>query len=338
MRIYTFSLGDGSGGIEHHAFAPEVPGAWGTGATPELALGRCRELVRDERAAYERLGKPLAPSAGEQIVDWRTAAVFPAFAEELAPATRGHVERALARLRELDTQIRAFTADLSAERWDAAPAEGWSARRVLDHVASGLWVYGHRLDVWPLDPLEAQRLSLTRLVRRLRSLPQADRARRTEHFGLNRENGRVAWTPRKVVRVVAVLQDGWIAHLRGGGDAPGAADHADAAADGEPLPAAEVDRLEERGNELVELSRGAPAAGAVPLLYRYYRLRLHEWPAGEEKRWTAVHSWFCERVERQSESERALVRLIPNGQLATVRQVLSLAIAHTRDHLAQMRQ
>ncbi|HUG55596.1 MAG TPA: hypothetical protein VMJ92_00845 [Candidatus Limnocylindrales bacterium] len=333
MRIYTFSLGDG----EHHAVAPDVPGAWATAATPEDALVRCRLLVVGELAAYDRLGIPLTLTEGEHVVDW-VAHVRPTFAEELVPATRDVVVRALTRLRDLDAEMRAFLVDLPTNRWDARPGDGWSVRMTLDHVASGLWIIGHRLDVWPLDAVEAQRLALDRLVRRLRSLPEGARAHRVEHFGLNSENGRIAWTPRKVARVVSAYQEAWLAHLEKGAPQPRLGAHEDAAGDEEAPTADEIDGVERRGTSLLERSSGSAAAAAVPLHYRYYRLRLHEWPADPEKRWKAVVSWFCERVERQSEAERALVRLVPGGQLASVRQVLGLTIGHTRDHLRQMRE
>ncbi|MGH2451224.1 MAG: hypothetical protein ACRDGE_08140 [Candidatus Limnocylindria bacterium] len=333
VRYYRLSSGN-----DRHVVAPEIPGAWATAATPEDALVRCRLLVAGELAAYERLGVPLTLTEGEQVVEWLAAQIHPGFVEELTPATRDVVARALTRFRDLDAELRGFLADLPPERWDARPADGWSVRMTLDHVASSLWITGHRLDVWPLDPSEAQQLSLERLVRRLRSLPEGARAHRVEHFGLNTENARIGWTPRKVVRVVAAYQEAWLSHLDGGAPQPALGGHEDASGDEAPPGPEEIDRLEERGGTLLERSRGAPAAGTIPRHYRYYRLRLHEWPVDHQKRWAAVVSWYCERLERQSETERALIRLVPGGELATVRQVLALGIAHLRDHLRQMRE
>ena len=329
MRIYTRTFGSG-----YLATAPEVPGAWERGATEEEALARCRESVREELAAYERLGSPLQVSAGEQVVD---GTLLPALVEDLLPATPDHVVRTMARLRELRAQIARFLGGLGPADLDARSGAEWSVRLTLDHVASGEWIFTQRLDVWPLDPVDAQRAALDALLRELSSLAPERRARRTEHFGLNDESGRVRWTPRKVARVVAELQRSWLEHLRAGGAAPGWPSHADGPKDGEPLSDPDVSLVASQGAELLAFSRGRTGAGPVPLMYQYYRLRLTEWPDDPRERWETIARAFDERIARQSETELALVRATPAGGFASVRQVLGRAIAHLKEHFAQMR-
>jgi len=314
--------------------APEVPG---TGSedlpTRDAAIARCRELVASELDAYRRLGVSLRVSPGEEVIDWSLA--WWLIPERLLPISPALLRAVLRRMDDEASQLEWFLDALSPDEWDHRPSDGWSVRRILDHVAGGFGIGLRRLEPWPLDPDRAQEMAVEELVAVVRRSSGAPLV--VEQSGLNQEAGRIRWTPRKVARVVGTLQSAWRGHLSGEPPPVMGAGHDDAAGDDEPPSGAELRALLEADRELRAIATEDPRVRAIASWYRYYRDRLTTWPIDERERWRAMSAAFRARLLSLTESELALVLLAPNGVCATVGTELGLGISHVREHLAQMK-
>lgn len=335
MRIYVFT-GRGPMRGRWIAWAPEIPGAASSDlATREEALERCRRRAIEEREALERLGAPPDVDRREVVVDWEIrSSLIPESLLPMRPALVGAVVR---RLDELAEELDRDLAELGPEEWDRRPDGGWSVRMTLDHIASGFGELLRSLEPWPLEPGRAQAAAVEELRARLEQL--ADQRFVVEQFGMNQENGRVCWTPRKVLRVVRGLQEAWLAHLSGDGPEPTfLMGHEDVEDDDRPVQTSELEALERND---VELRSAADLDVGVTLMgfwYRYYRDRLISWPRDPVERWHAMRGAFRERLLGLDEGELARIRVAPNGTCSTVNQVASLSISHLQEHRDQMRQ
>ncbi len=237
---------------------------------------------------------------------------------------------------ELAADVDRFLEDLRPEEWDAAPKGEWSVRRTLDHAAGGFEIGLRRLQPWPLDPREGHAAALQELVTRLRSF--VGRSFATEHSGMNKELGRVRWTPRKVLRAARHLQDEAAAHYGGGtGPEPRPIDgHADARDDDEPIGEGDLQALIDGDAALQWIVPRDRRVRGIAQFYRYYRDRLTEWPIDPRERCRAMREAFTNKLLSLDERELALIRLLPNGQCGSVRMELGLGLSHVREHLAQM--
>ena len=330
MKIYLSAAGE-----RWWAIAPKIPGATSEDApSRDEALGRCRRRAEEEREALARFGFRLNVDPEETVVDYKGRWwLMPEWLGPVRPALRDAVVR---RMDEIVGQVDAFLSELAPDEWDRRPGEGWSIRMVLDHMASGFGIGLRRFERWPLEANEAHACALSELRARLAEL--AGRRVLVTQCGMNSENGRVRWTPRKVLRVVAALQQAWHAHIEAGAPKPATPfDHADREDDGEPISAGELRVLVEQGARLVRLADRDPDVHSIAVSYRYYRDRLQPWPDDAVQRWRAMGRAFRDRLVSLDETELALVRLAPDGLLATVNQNLALGISHLREHLEQMR-
>lgn len=331
MRIYVHGPDDG----RFWGVAPEVPGTASEDvATQREAVDRCRALADEEQAAFARLGTSLEVAPGVEIVEW--SAPWWLIPEWLVPVQPGLVRTAVRRMDEIATEVEAFLDGLDADGWDRRDGDEWSVRMILDHVASGFGIGVRQLEPWPLDPARGQEAALEELRERLREL--GPRRLVFEQFGLNRENARVRWTPRKVLRVVRSLQEAWLAHLGGDGPEPSVPlGHHDEPGDDDAIAETDLAALVENDERLRLAATRDPRVRRLAIWYRYYRDRLVAWPADTRERWRAVRAAYCRRLLSLSETELALVRLAPTGACNTARQNLGLGISHVREHLAQMR-
>lgn len=313
--------------------APQVPGVASEDApSRDTAIERCRDLVATEIDAYARLGQALDVDPSEEILDWTLP--WWLIPDQLVPTPPSLLAAALLRMDEIAAEVDGFIDALAPEDWDRGPSEGWAVRRVLDHVAGGFEIGIRRLRPWALDPQRAQRQALDELLTRITTAPQ----RRVEQIGMNRESGRVTWTPRKVARAVAALQDAMRAHLEAGGPPPlGVVDHRDAADDEAPASDEQLRALAEGDAALERLAAKDRSARGIAMSYRYYADRLTPWPNDVRERWRAMRAAYKERLLALDETQLALVRVAPSGQLTTVRLELGLGLSHVREHLAQMR-
>jgi predicted RNase H-like HicB family nuclease len=340
MRIYIQSRQQ-----RFVATAPEVPGVIAEGSSREAASAACRALIEEELACYAELGVPLPVS--DQIVeiqDWAESGP-PGYAEELQPANRKYVRAVLRRIEQMRTELDDFLNQLTPQEWEQRQEGEWNVRTLLDHIANSQWLIVQGLDPWPLDPLEAQEQALEELYSALITLAPRGRSRTTWHFGLNRESGRISWTPRKILRVVNALQDGWLHHFENEAPEPTFPQgHDNLPGDGEALTDDEIKVLRGRSRRLLAVSAAhRPAAGRLAVLYRYYRNRLVMWPEEPRQRWESVWQLTRSRLLSLSDTELALVRVNPAPRgygtgYTTVRQALSLTLAHLREHFDQMRQ
>lgn len=333
MRLYLLSIQD-----TFVALAPEIPGSGMTGhetrATRDEALARCREFVRGEIAAYERLGKPLALDPLEEIVEWSGPAW--SIPEWLLPMRPAEMRAAVARMDDLAAEVERAVSAMPAAHLDRSAPGEWSARTVLDHIAHAFVLAPMNLDPFPLDPAEAQSAALARLVGRLRA--SVGSAEVFIQFGTNSEGVRVRWTPRKVARVVRSMQDAWVRFASEGGAPPRfPAGHEDRPEDDAPLAAGDVAAVSERDAALRDAIARQPRAGTIAYWYRYYETRLTGWPEEPLARWRAMYAAFRARVAAADEADLALVRLLPSGVASTVRGELRLAIGHVLGHLDQIR-
>jgi hypothetical protein len=323
------------------AIAPQVPSAASEDApSRDEALARCRRLVAEERDALTRLGASLEVDDAEELIDW--SGPWFLIPDWLVPVRPSLLAAVVRRMDEIADEVERFLDGLGRTDWDRRPPSEWSIRIVLDHIAGGFDIGLRRLEPWPLDPDEAQATALGELRSRLEAL--AGQRFVTEQSGMNVENGRVRWTPRKVLRVVRALQDAWLAHIAGDGPVPTVPlGHEDRDGDDEPLAPADLEALDQRDRELLDAARGAGhAAGprsarSIAMSYRYYRDRLTPWPADARERWRAMREAFRRRLLALSETELSAVHLTPHGMCVTARQNLALGIAHVREHLDQMR-
>jgi predicted RNase H-like HicB family nuclease len=340
MRIYIQAWQG-----QYFATAPELPGVMATGGSREAAAGACRALVEKELECYESLGVSL-PVNGEitEFHDWGESgpAVYP---EALQPATREFIRAVLRRTEHMRAALDNFLDELSPQQWEQHSEGAWNVRTLLDHIANSQWLIIQSLDPWPLDPLQAQEALLEELYSALITLSPRGRTRTTWHFGLNRENGRVCWTPRKVLRVVGAMQEGWLDHLENGQpEPPFPQGHENLPGDGTAPTDEEFKVLWARGRRLLSVSaENRAAAGRLAVLYRYYRNRLVMWPEEPRQRWESVWQLTRSRLLSLSDEELALVRVDPatlgyGSGYSTVRQALSLTLAHLREHFNQMKQ
>lgn len=329
MKIYL------SGSRERWwAIAPEIPGATSEDApSRDEALERCRRRAGEEQEALGRLGFRLNIDPEETVIDYKGRWwLMPEWLGPVRPALR---DAAVRRMDEIVREVDAFLSELAPDEWDGHPGEGWSIRRVLDHMAGGFGIGLRRLERWPLEPNEAHALAIDELRARLGEF--AGQRVVVTQCGMNSENGRVRWTPRKVLRVVVALQQAWHAHVEAGAPKPAIPfDHEDREDDEEPISAGELSVLSEQGARSVHLADRDPDVHAIAVSYRYYRDRLQAWPDEAVDRWQAMARAFRERLSSLDETELALVRLAPDGSLITVNQNLALGISHLREHLEQM--
>ena len=328
MRYYVTSSGN-----TWWVIAAQVPGTASEDVpSRDEAIARCRRLVAEEVEAYRRLGQPLDVDATEEIIDWTLPWwLIPDWLVPLTPSLR---DAAVRRMDEVAADVERSLQELPPKEWDRAPTDGWSVRRIVDHVAGGFQIGLRRLEPWPLDPDAAQVAALEELLASIRAAPPGP----VEQSGLNRESGRVRWTPRKVARVVHALQTAGRAQIEAGGPPPASAiGHDDAAGDDEPTTEADLRALVDGDAALRRLAMTDRRARGVAVWYRYYRDRLGRWPAGERERWQAMRSAYRRRLLELDERELALIRVAPSGQCGTVRMELGLGLSHVREHLAQMR-
>jgi predicted RNase H-like HicB family nuclease len=340
VRIYLLARKD-----TWWAVAPEIPGLAPTGhehfAPREEALARCREVAQEEIAAYVRLGTPLGIDPEEQIVEWELP--FWLLPDWLVPLRPGELRAAIGRMDELAAEVERLLDEIAPEDWDRRSGSDWSVRLTLDHLASGNVVALGSIEPWPLDPVEAQAAALAELRARLAGF--IGRRFATHQFGFNQEDGRIRWTPRKVVRVVQALQEAWLAHLEGSGPEPSAPvfrerdaiGHEDAAGDDDPIEERHLDVLVERDLDLRRKAPNEQRVRGIAPWYRYYRDRLTVWPDGERERWRATREAFRQRLLSCDENDLARVIVMPTGGTATVRRELRHGISHVRGHLAQLR-
>jgi hypothetical protein len=235
---------------------------------------------------------------------------------------------------EIASDVERFLGGIRPGDWDRAPAEGWTIRRTLDHVAGGFEIGIRRLQPWPLDPDQAHAAAFDELLARIR-VASSDAV---EHSGLNTEPGRVRWTPRKVARVVRAHQLAARASFESGGPPPlSVVQRDDLPGDDEPPTEAELRAISEADGELRRIGDRDRSARGIAIWYRYYRDRLVRWPVEPRERWHAMRAAYRGRLLELGETELAAVRLAPSGQCSTVRMELGLGLSHVREHLAQMR-
>lgn len=332
MRIYVFS----APGV-WAAVTPDVPGGGLTGheerPSRDEAVERCRAFAAAEVAAYERLGTPLEVTPGEEIIDF--SGPWWLIGEWLIPIRPAQLRAAVARMDEIADEVERTVTQLPPATWDHRTSSEWSIRLTLDHIASGFVVGVQQLEPFPLDHVEAHADAFDELASRLRS--SLGRNDAVLQFGLNQENARVRWTPRKVVRNVRALQETWQRHLGGDGPQPRPPfGHDDTAGDDEPLEEADLAALAE-GDRALRPAVSMGRAGGVSRWYRFYRDRLTIWPDDELMRWRATYTAFRQRLLSADDTDLARVRLAPAGPVSTVRGELRIGIGHVLGHLAQIR-
>ena len=298
----------------------------------EEAIQRCRSFAATEIAAYQRLGMPLEIPAGEEIVDFNGQ--WWLVGEWLVPLRPAQLRAAVARMDDVADELERTVTAIPRARWDDRTDPEWGVRLTLDHIASGFTVGSQFLETFPLDRVEAHVAALDDLTARLRSV--LGRSDAVVHFGLNQENARVRWTPRKIVRNVRAMQDAALRHTSGGPLPRAPFGHEDVAADDEPLTDADLASLVE-GDEPLRVSVAGGQLGFVSGWYRHYRDRLTVWPDDEVMRWRATYTAFRQRIVTADEADLARVRLSPVGRASTIRGELRIGIAHVLGHLAQIR-
>ena len=331
MRIYVFTAPNAWAAV-----TPDVPGDALSGhevrPSREEAIERCRSFARSEIAAYERLGMPLQVPPGEEIVDHNGP--WWSIGEWMIPIRPAQLGAAVARMDDLADELERAVAAIPRERWDDAPSgDEWSIRLTLDHIASGFTVGTNNLEPYPLDRAEAHLTAFDELISRLRSF--LGRSDALMQFGLNQENARVRWTPRKVVRNVRAFQEAASQYVSGPQPRPPFG-HEDLADDDLPLTEDDLASLRTGDAPL----RAAVSEGRIPFAaawYRYYRSRLTTWPDDETMRWRATYAEFRQRLVTADEADIARVRLNPGGSIATIRSELRIGIAHVLGHLEQIR-
>ncbi len=310
------------------------PAAEGSTSRDE-AIANARGRALQHRAALERLGASFDDDPEETVVEWQNAWGTPL--APLVPVNAALVRAAVAHLAELEGDLEAVLVALSDADWDRRDGpDGWSVRMVVDHVAQGYILFMERLEPWPLAPDEAQAAALEELLARVAAQDQPAAA--TEFFGWNQENGRIRWTPRKVLRVVGGLQRAWLDHVAGGPRPRAASGHEDTRGDELAIDDAQVAILRDRDAELRRVAREHPTVREMAWSYRYYRDRLASWPADELERWRMTRSAFRDSLLAMDESDLALIRMAPSGACTSVRQYLGVALAHIEEHAAQLAQ
>jgi hypothetical protein len=292
-------------------------------------------LAAEHRAAFERLGATFEVDPDEVVIDWQDAWGTPL--APFVPLRPSLLRAAVARLNELDQELDASLSALAGADWDRRDGpDGWSIRMVVDHLASSCGLFLLRVEPWPLDADDAQAGALEQLVDRVALTDREGRA--IEQFGWNAENGRVRWTPRKVVRVVRELQEAWLEHGAGGPVPPEMGRHADADGDDGGVDERDLSALRRGDAELRRVVPTHPRVRDITFWYRYYRDRLIPWPNDELERWRAMRSAFRDRLLSFDERDLASIRLAPHGGCTSVRQQLAIALAHVPAHAAQIEQ
>ncbi|HJW50091.1 MAG TPA: hypothetical protein VJ726_11805 [Candidatus Limnocylindria bacterium] len=293
-----------------------------------------RARVSAQRAHLERLGAAF-DEGPEELIEWGSEWGIPL--APFVPLSPSLLRAGLALLdereRELDTSLSA----LAPSEWERRDGpDGWSLRMVVDHLAAGSLLFLLRVEIWPLDPDEAQRGALQEVVARAARFGRESTT--FAHFGWNGENGRVRWTARKVARAVRRMQDAYLAYIAGGPE-PMELDftrHEDADGDDGPAADQELSELHERDEELRRAAHQYPHVRVIAFWYRYYRDRLTLWPSEELERWRAMRAAFRGRLLSYDESELAAIRVAPHGGATSVRQQLALALSHVPEHSAQI--
>lgn len=293
-----------------------------------------RERVAAQIADLERLGA-VFDDAPVEVIEWGSDWGVPL--APFLPLSPALLRAGLALLDERERGLDARISALGAREWKRRDdPDGWSLRMVVDHLAAGSLLFLLRVEIWPLDPDEAQRLALEEIVARVVRL--GPNAEPFELFGWNAENGRVRWTPRKVVRTVRKLQDAWLSYVAGGPE-PQELDfarHENADDDDAPVRDEELTELRLRDAELRRVAREHPRTRGIAFWYRYYRDRLARWPEDELERWRAMRGAFRERLLSYDEQELASLRVAPHGGCTSVRQQLAMALSHVPEHDAQI--
>ena len=300
-------------------------------ASREDALVNVRARAAEQRAALERLGATIVDD-DDGVIEWQNewGSPLPLF----MPLSPRVLRAGLDLLAERERLIERRILGLPRQDWDRRDgAEGWSLRMVVDHVAAGYPLNLLRLEIWPLDPDEAERAALEEVITRANGF-EAGTA--IEHFGWNVENRRVRWTARKVIRVVGDMQNAWLAHVAGSSAPEPLRNHDDAADDDKAIDPAQIDLLRRRDSELRHAARDHPQVREIAFWYRYYRDRFNTWPSDEFERWRATRASFRERLLSYDEHELAAVRVSPAGGTNSVRQQLGNALAHLVEHRAQI--
>lgn len=293
-----------------------------------------RARVSAQRADLERLGAAFDEEP-EELIEWGANWGVPL--APFVPLSPSLLRAGLALLDERERKLDVSLSALAPSEWERRDGpDGWSLRMVVDHLAAGSLLFLLRVEIWPLDPDEAQHGALQEIVARVaRFGPESTTF---EHFGWNAENGRVRWTARKVVRAVRKMQDAWLAYVAGGPE-PLELDfarHEDAEGDDVPAADLELGGLRERDEQLRRAALHHPRVRVIAFWYRYYRDRLTLWPADELERWRAMRAAFRDRLLSYDEKELAAVRIAPHGGASSVRQQLALALSHLPDHNAQI--
>lgn len=310
------------------------PAAEGSPSRDE-AIAKAHLRALQHRAAFERLGARFDVDPEETVIEWEDAWGTPL--APLVPLSAPLVRAAVAHLVELERDLDAALGALSDTDWDRRDGpDGWSVRMVVDHIAQGYILFTERLEPWPLAADEAQLAAVDDLLARVAAQGQSPTA--TALFGWNLENGRVRWTPRKVLRVVGGLQRAWLDHIAGGPRPRIASGHEDVKGDELAADAAQVAVVRHQDTELRRIGREHPAVREVAWWYRYYRDRLASWPTDELDRWRTTRSAFHDLLLSMDETDLALVRMAPSGACTSVRQQLGVALAHIQEHSAQIAQ
>ncbi len=309
------------------------PAAEGTASRDDaLAVARSRAIAH--RAAFERLGARFDDDASETVVEWQNSWGTPL--DPFVPISSSLLRAAVAYLSELEQSLDASVAELSSSDRDRRDGpDGWSMRMVIDHIAQGYILFMERLEPWPLVPEEAQAAALEELLERV---ALHDRGAATAFFGWNDENRRVRWTPRKILRVVGARQREWLDHAAGGPRPRVSGGHDEVAGDEGAIDEDQVATIRRQEAELRRIAREHPAVREMAWWYRYYRDRLAAWPADELDRWRATSAAFSDMLLAMDELDLARIRMSPSGACTSVRQQLSVALAHIAEHAAQIAQ
>jgi hypothetical protein len=275
---------------------------------------------------------PLEVSPGEEIVDFNGP--WWLVGEWLVPLRPAQLRAAVARMDDIADELERTVLSIPRARWDDRTDPEWGVRLTLDHIASGFTVGSQFLETFPLDRVEGHAAAFDELIAGLRSV--LGRSDAIMHFGLNQENARVRWTPRKIVRNVRAMQEAALRHMSGGAQPRAPFGHEDVAADDEPLRDDDLASLA-AGDEPLRAAVARGQLGYVSGWYRYYRDRLTRWPDDEVMRWRATYTAFRQRIVSADEAGLARVRLSPGGRASTIRGELRIGIAHVLGHLAQIR-
>lgn len=211
----SFSLGleeNPGGGTRVHAL--DLLGCAAAGDTPEAAL----EAFSAELNAWLRflaeLEEPVPDPASEvelHVDEWiqteadvlagRSDACFEA---DLRPLAQEEIDSGIRRFGDLRGRLIRTVRSVDPVALDVEPANGWSARKILDELARAEWWTLTRLGASPLAQVPDRTLgrldtAAALVVAAFTGMPTADAGRRIEIEG-------ESWTPRKVLRHLLWLE------------------------------------------------------------------------------------------------------------------------------------